>query len=687
MASSTASLETITTDIGIRLNMKFTDEQRNFISDFTVPTISFSSPGTGKTAAAIAGLLIAELYHRVPGENIYATSFTNACVGELKFRHARDCKRLDMKQTVTFATLHSICNGIIKDNYRVLGMSQFRSKASGKSPGDNSRNNDFEAAGKLMMDQADMHGFKLSPNQIRPVIQACTKLNAELMFDPAHVKMSYHFRQLHMPYEDFSRLRYALYVYDKMAETVSTDSIMLYTLEIMLRDPSVSKAFKDKCKVLLVDEFQDLSLLELRVVSMLSDCVIAIGDIKQQIYAFQGACPDIVEQYMRYYPNARVANLNKSFRCADEIVEFSKSIIAPNDMGEQDFISVGRHGSVAVRPDLSLGELCDSIERDYRANRNTLMRDILFLFRNNYSAIPIAEELYKRRVPFRVSKFTAATNIPVIRDMLAVVRLAINPSDPRNLDGLKFILAEMSEYKNFMASPIYKIMCKEGSSLFEINYNYRNPQAARVAMDCLFKVQALIQDNRPLREVFNEIWPVFESTWLRKREPYLEMPSRYYMNMVSPLVQTKTYYTFVQDEMAKLQATTDAESRGIGVRCYTFHAAKGLEAEDVYMLDVAAGVCPNTRQLDKKEAMGCALEKARDIRNERSLLFVAATRAKDNLTITYQGEMSPLLQPYNSYQQYDQLYATADQNYTDSEAFEIFAGVKPAPPVLEGYDD
>ena len=93
------------------------------------------------------------------------------------------------------------------------------------------------------------------------------------------------------------------------------------------------------------------------------------------------------------------------------------------------------------------------------------------------------------------------------------------------------------------------------------------------------------------------------------------------------------------------------------------------------MLDCDAGICPNTRQLDKMDAIGCAMEKARDIRNERSLLFVAATRAKENLVVAYNGELSPLLSDYNVYQQYDQLYKDFRHTYEDAESFEKFIGM------------
>ena len=116
------SLDTFLNDLSARVGVQYTDEQKAFMRDFTSPIISFSSPGTGKTKSAIGGLLTAELYHQVPGNQIYALSFTNMSTGELKVRHKQDCEKVGIKQTVSFQTLHSLCSSILKANYKLLGI-------------------------------------------------------------------------------------------------------------------------------------------------------------------------------------------------------------------------------------------------------------------------------------------------------------------------------------------------------------------------------------------------------------------------------------------------------------------------------------------------------------------------------------------------------------------------------------
>lgn len=654
------------TMLSTTLKKQFTDEQKEFMSDFTRPTISFSSPGTGKTASAIGGLLTTELYHKIPGKNIYALSFTNMATLELSNRYADECKKLGIRPHINFQTLHSLCSHILHENFMLLGMDRLKVVSQ----------TDIEALASMLMESAKEMDIPITKYNVRNVIRAVRSLNSSLVFDQNHVESKYAFKMCGLEFEEFTKIRKMLYMQGKLTETVQVQDILLYTLELMLKHPEVSQEFKAKCKVLLVDEFQDLSLLQLRLISLMSDNVVAIGDIKQQIYAFNGACQEIVSQFYKYFPNAREINLNQSFRCKDEIAEYSKLLIAPNKMGEQDFKGIGPGGTAKILKEINLSEICDKIEEEYRANNNTFPESILFLFRNNYSAIPISEELFKRKVPFRVNKYTAANQIPEIRELCELCDFALNPTTLSNMKALQYLIPEFRYYRPYTQNPLYKIAAKEGKSPFEINFNFRDPGIGSKAMSTLIEVQEALRANKTAAEVFNILWPVYNTMYLQDREHFLEFPSSYYLNLVGDLVRSKTYLQFVRDEGRKQEVIKESETFRRGVRCYTFHAAKGLEADVVYIISADQGVVPGDKKLDDMEKKGCALEKARELRNERALVFVACTRAKSKLYISYDYKLSSLFSGVNTYDQYDELYSRFTPVYPDVEAFEAFFGGK-----------
>lgn len=647
----------------IRLNIDYTDEQIQLLKDFTKPCISFSSPGTGKTRTAIGGLLTAELFHQIPGSQIYALSFTNAATGEIRHRHAEACETLRIKQTVNFSTLHSICTKIIKDNYHLLGMSSISI----------SSNYDIGTMADMLMECANEWNVSLNPWQAKNIIRACRELNSALVFDPEHVKNKKCFMECKLSYEMFTKYRKLLYDYNKLIESIQVSDILLYTLEILLKYPDVGKKFKDNCKLMLVDEFQDLSLLQLRIISLLTDNIVAIGDIKQQIYAFNGACQEIVQQFYKYYPNASRIDLTRSFRCKDEIAAYATSLILPNNVGGQDFKGVGPGGAVQFKTQQDFDIIAQNVSDELAQNHNRFLKNKLFLFRNNYSAIPLVEAFYKNKVPVRAEKYPIANQLPVVSDICAAIILALNPNMPDYSHILNRFIPEFMCYKAEQDNPITRIMRKTGKSVFEINYTFKDPGTGGAVMSALLQVRELEMTGACVRELFKVLWPLYNELWLRDHSYMYEMEPEYYTKLVAPLIATKNFSQFISDEQKKREVIEDCNKRDFGVRCYTFHGAKGLESDEVYIVDANEGIIPNTSQLKKLEKSGCIIDIAREIRNERSLVYVACTRAKEKLVIYHtEGQLSSLFTTNNIYVKYDELYSGYRDTYSDVEVFTEF---------------
>lgn len=656
-------LELFLNKLEVALNTTYTDEQKALMSDFTKSRISFSSPGTGKTHTAIGGLIIAELFHRVPGNKIYALSFTRAATGSLKNRHLAVCEKLRISQTVNFSTLHSICTTIIKENYRHLGMNSMKI----------TDNYDISDLADMIIASAQGWNLDITPKQARAVIRASRELNSALIFDPNHVKSKKCFMDCHMTYELFTKLRKLLYDYNKLAETIQVSDILLYTLEILLRFPEVSKKFKENCKIMLVDEFQDLSLLQLRIISLLSDTVIAIGDIKQQIYAFNGACQEIVEQYYKYYPNAERHDLTRSFRCYDEIAKYATQLILPNSVGGEDFTGCADGGVVEFKTQTDFEQIAEKLEYELVQNNHNFLKDKMFLFRNNFSATPLVEAFYKYHVPVRVQKYTRANQLPVVEDLCKAIMLAQNPEDYRFALILNIFVPEFQQYRKNEDNPLIKVAKKLGKSIFEVNYNFKDGMSGNAVMNALMEVHEALLRGETVRELFKILWPIYKDFWLEEHDYYYEMEPEYYTKLVAPLIVDKTFNKFISDETKKLEIIEDCNARRFGVRCYTFHGAKGLEADEIYIVDANSGIIPNLSQLDKLKRLGCDIDIAREIRNERSLVYVACTRAKEKLTIySNAGDLSSLFTTTNEFVQYDKLYQNYHDNFSDVETFQEF---------------
>lgn len=649
--------------IAAYIGSPLTEEQQEFASDFTQDTMSFSNPGTGKTHTLIAGLIMAQQYHRVQGSAINCMSFTNAAVAEMAGRYEKLCKKCSVSPTVKFNTFHALSNVILNDAYPGMHVN--------KDDGDS-----------LKRDVADLTqymrqlGYDVSDEDtryVRKVLKAINGLNSSMTFHPGNLADKYAFVELNMELNDFQSLRASMFRRGLVTKQINVGDIPLYCLYALMKFPEVVKRWKSRYKIMVVDEFQDLSLLHLNILSYISETLIVIGDMKQQIYAFNGACPQITQQYFKMHPNARICNLTKSFRCGENIADFATKVIKPNDRSIECFGGHTRGSSVSVvhRRDIDWKDIVAKISADKRVNGYGGMRDVMFLYRNNASAIPIIEELYKNKIPYRCSKMAKVMDIPIFNTLSTLVNAAWQPTNQEMCAKALRLFPEF-RFLPWGQTPAPVLAMKaSGKDLFSVTYRYKEKSSTDI-LAAMYAVFSAIKANKSAGVVYMKLMEVYDA-YLYKQEWWkVDNDKEFYFNLVAPICNSKPYPIMYSEEMDKESENKKAIAAQVGIRCYTMHSAKGLEADDVYILDCDEGKFPNSKVMKNKIEAGCLSDVAVDIRSERNLLYVAITRAKDNVIISYSGQSPTLLvsEPDNTeYGQYDNCYNSNISEYNDAEEF------------------
>lgn len=648
--------------ISAYIGSPLTEEQMDFAADFTKNTISFSDPGTGKTHTLIAGLIMAQQHHKVPGTSINCMSFTNAAVAEMAGRYEKLCKSVSVSPTVKFNTFHSLTRAILTSAYPgitvVDGYESYKSDIT-----------DLTSYMKQLGYDVSMDDTKY----VRRVLRAINDMNSSMTFHPTNLSKKYDFVSLDLNLDDFQSLRTSMFVRGLVTKSINVGDIPLYCLYALMMKEDVIKMWKGKYRIMVVDEFQDLSLLHLNILSYIAQTLVVIGDMKQQIYAFNGACPQIVSEYFKMRPDARVCNLTKSFRCGKEIAEFATRVILPNDRSIQCFGGHERGSRVSLiqRRDLDWKDIVSKISADRKVNGYGGMRDVMFLYRNNASAIPVIEELYKNKIPFRCSKFAKVMDVP----LFSTISLLANAAwQPNNVDICKEALKVFPEFRGlpFNQDPAPVLAMKSsGKDLLSINYKYRDPSSIDI-LAAIAAARKAIEENKNAGVVYMKFMPVYDK-YLHKLEWWkLDREKEFYFGLVAPICNVKPYPLMYAEELDKESENRKATAAGTGIRCYTMHSAKGLEADDVYILDCDEGSFPNAKVMEKKRQANCYYDVAVDVRSERNLLYVAITRAKDSVTISYSGTNPTLLisDPDNEqYSQYDKFYQDNTGDYNDAEEF------------------
>jgi hypothetical protein len=188
----------------------------------------------------------------------------------------------------------------------------------------------------------------------------------------------------------------------------------------------------------------------------------------------------------------------------------------------------------------------------------------------------------------------------------------------------------------------------------------------------MLNARKAIEENKNASVVLNQVLEAYTRHIIKGQWWRFDQPAEFYFNLIAPVCAAKTYPLMIGEELDKSQTNEKCIQAGMGIRLYTIHSAKGLEADDIYILDCDEGMFPNTKVEKRKIDAGCFYDVACDIRSERNLLYVACTRAKDSLTITFSsGEPAKLLArpDLNDYIEYDRVYEEAKKDYDDAAEF------------------
>lgn len=651
-------LSTIQYAIGSTL----TDEQKEFVSDFTKNTISFSDAGTGKTHSLIAGIALAQKSYGIRGSKICCMSFTNAAVNEISARYDKFYKKCNVGTKPVFSTVHALFLKILKDAYPQIEVV----------------NLDFVKCKSMLESYMKETGLKTDDWKLtKSIFQAIQKLNSALYFDDITLSNSYDFIKLGINSEDFNYIRERMFRAGIITNKIAQGDIPLYCLYALHNNSDIIDKWKSKYDIMIVDEFQDLSTLQLEILSYISNTMVVIGDMKQQIYAFNGASDLIVDKFLECKNNdVRICNLTKSFRCRNEIAEFARKIIEPNMLGEElNFTGTKDGGSVEIiaRKNMDWKGIANSIYTDISVNGFTKAKDIMFLYRNNVSALPIIDELYNKRIAFRCSRFVRAYEVPIVKDLYKLARVARDPYNQNNITDALKLFDEFSNTNYGKTLPPIQVMEKTGKSIIDVPYGWKTNEVVAYIKN-LKLAQEDMKNGKSTGSILNRFWRIYEKAIIKEQWWRLDNTPEFYLNLVAPIVNSRTFDEFVRIEDDKATRNDNYLATSVGIRCYTIHSAKGLEADYVYLLDADEGMFPNKSTMKSKAGAGCDLDVAKDIRSDRNLLFVAITRAKEKLVISYSSELCKLIaDPYDSnYSKYDKIYADQSRDAVGDDVSAFF---------------
>jgi len=587
--------------------------------------------GTGKTTVIvrrIANLLL----HGTAPESILAVTFTNKAAREMKER-LRKMTGEENASRMTIGTFHAFCARVLHEHAVRLGFSRNFSLAT-TSYQQGLVKELMTAAGQVGEGydaDAWLHQISISKSRLESPDELAEREGFR-MAEKAEIYAAYQKRLQQMDLMDF-------------------DDLLCLTVKLWSENPRVLESYRARYKQLLIDEYQDTNLVQLKIMLMLAGehgNITVVGDDDQSIYGWRGASLSNITEFESYFPKAKVIRLEQNYRSTGNILTAANSLIAHNKVRREKNLW-SEHGQ---GDPLKVVE-CDDADKEaefianYALDRHLTQGwgGLAVLFRSNFQARSLEQGLRKKRVPYVLVGANSFYQNKEILDAISFLYCLVNPKadlhflrilnvPPRGIGDTTVTI--LRDFRESCHLPLQEIASDKDvldklpaaaasalSSLLQIFDKYRREFStpSDLAGKCRRYFEAL--------DYLNGLGRMYKprEDALRRRDNVLE-----FFNALADFEQDShnpsTLEAFLEN-MA-LQDANDRFSKdkkvqeNDAVTLMTIHASKGLEFPDVIIAGVEKDLLPNQRAVEEGS-----------LEEERRLFYVAITRAQERLALTY----------------------------------------------------
>ena len=595
--------------------------------------------GSGKTRVLTYRIayLISEV--NVTPWKILAITFTNKVANEMKNRVARMIP--EAEKDLIIKTFHSFAAMFLrKEIHNIDFPTSFTIL-------------DEDDQTKLVKDIVTEFGFKRGDKIVGKALSYIggQKLHEKYPDDISIVK------------EMFEDEKLCLEIYTRYEEEknkqlcLDFDDLLLKTIYILENFPTVRAGWQDRIDHILVDEFQDTNDIEFKLIKLLSKpstCHYVVGDPDQTIYTWRGANQDIILNLQKTYLDMETIILDRNYRSTSTILNSANKLIAHNKLRvKKDLYTENGDGKpIVVHRSPSSRSEADYVSREIKKLiqvEGYSYKDIAILYRSNYITMDFEASLVNNQIPYRIFGGQKFYQRREIKDVLAYFHLITNVKDDisferianvpkRNIGDstINFLKAEASAANKSMYEYILE---------FDMENDYSDmPKKAinslKTMITVIEKTRSDIEQNDEVFSKFLEemIWSFGYNEYLMKEEDGDERIEnvKALFEDLRHFIRSNPEATFEEYlQNIALISSQDELVDGEYVTLMTVHTAKGLEYPVVFVVRFNAGVFPHVRSFAENGYKG--------LEEERRLAYVAMTRAKSLLYLTYTGDYSYVL--------------------------------------------
>ena len=603
------------------------------------PVMVIAGAGSGKTR--VLTYRIAYLMEKgVDPFSILALTFTNKAAREMKERIGLIVGESKAK-TLWMGTFHSIFARILRSEADYLGYS---SNFSIYDTQDSERL--ISSIIKELKLDKDLYKYRNIRNRI-----------SSLKNNLVTVKAYYNNQELIQQDKESRRPMfgkiYQTYVNRCFkASAMDFDDLLLKTNELLNRFPEVLNKYQQRFKYIHVDEYQDTNHSQYLIVKALADkfeniCV--VGDDAQSIYGFRGANIENILSFQKDYPNSSVYRLEQNYRSTQNIVNAANSVInnnlnkldkkvwTDNEIGDKIEIN-------QTITDSEEGRFVASSIFEAKYNQQLRNDEFAVLYRTNAQSRSIEDALRRKNIPFQIFGGLSFYQRKEIKDVLAYLRLIVNPSDEESLKRIinypprgigQTTLEKIQIFSNEKNITIFDVI----EDINNVNIGINNGTKQKLFdFSCMIKSFQIENENLNALEILNEVLKRVGVVNLLKNEGTPESISRIenieelinavqdFIDGQKEIVDSKNSLSeFLEDVALISDLDKDIKKSEPKVSLMTIHLAKGLEFSNVYIVGLEEDLFPSALSSTTRS----------DLEEERRLFYVALTRAKKKIILSH----------------------------------------------------
>ncbi|MEG1644202.1 MAG: 3'-5' exonuclease [Alistipes sp.] len=622
--------------------------QKEAVVHYDCPSLIIAGAGSGKTRV-LTSRIAYMIEQGVSPTQILALTFTNKAAEQMRERIAQMIPD-GRSRFIRMGTFHSVFSRMLRENAARIG---YPDTYTIYEPSDGKN------LIKAIVKELNLPEEKYKPNTVLSRISYAKNCLVTPASYAANAVYAAEDRQNQTP--EFGHV-YDLYCKRcKLNGAMDFDDLLLQT-NILFRDcPDVLARYQESSRYILVDEYQDTNYAQYVIIRRLSQHhsnVCVVGDDAQSIYSFRGAKIENILSFRKDFPQAQVFKLEQNYRSTRTIVDAANSVITRNAKRmEKKCFSAGAEGELIkvlkAYTDRDEAEMVTAAIRDRIRETGDQWSEVAVLYRTNNQSLVIEDALRRKGIPYRIYKGSSFYDHKEIKDMLAYIRLVVNPRDD---EAFKRIInyptrgigdttvqriagyaaargVSMWEAVDGLAAepttdPVQKTIVRKvadfvalirGLSLLRGEkglYDFGMEIAARSGILSAFRLE-----NTPeATSALDNIEELLNSMQLFKEQRDAEI-----RNGERTEEDQATLEEWMQGVMLMTDMDKDDSSDRNKVTLMTIHSAKGLEYKYVYIVGLEENLFPSQR----------AMESPDGFEEERRLFYVALTRAKAAVTLSY----------------------------------------------------